>query len=373
MANLDIAGADGHRIAQILFDRLIGAIYLVAGREIQALGDGFRIGGNLGLVAVHHIGHALQLVFCSSTAGDRLGLPYGPGGIVETGDVLPALGGIIAIGLGAHLDAAGSHSVKSRDVLGQSQGQSGTIGGNADIIARCQVCGAAGNRKGVVQGYTARSRVTSQFQSIPESSHRMSRAVPIGIADAAGAIGARKFRRCGITSSDGGGFVGTAAVRSYDLDGASLASVSRSPFRTGSDGIKGGVLVQSDGKAFIGHIRQHLDVLGGVFRIFLPAAALDLEDTSLVYMDRSGSIIALEVHALGFHSLQLSHIHRIGILSTGSQVGDLAGNSDILTGIVLCFTTKRYCTIRRNPNSCIIRSQRRRCQIPRDAFVSIRY
>ncbi|CDE93785.1 unknown [Acidaminococcus sp. CAG:542] len=331
MAGLGIIGTDGHSAAQSAVHRLVSAIYLVAGREIQALGDGFRIGGNLGLVAVHHIGHALQLILRSSPAGNIRCLAYSPGSIVQASEIVAALGGIIAVGLGAQLGAASRHRIQTGDVFGQFQGQGGAIGGNADIITRCQVSCTALYVESLVQFNAARSRISSQFQAIPESSHRMSRAVPIGIADAARALGTGKFRRCGIACSDGGGFVGTATVRSYDLDGASLASVSGSPFRTGSDGIKHRILVQSNGKALIGRIRQDFHILGGVFRIFLPAAALDLESPPLVYMDRSVSIIALEVHTLGFHSLQLGHVHRIGIRRPGSQIGDLAAD-----GLTFC-------------------------------------
>ena len=325
MAILDIAGANCHRIAQILFDRLIGAIYLVAGREIQAFGNGFGIGGNIGLVRIDHIGHALELVFCSSTAGDRLGLPYGPDRIVEAGDVLPALGGIIAIGLGAHLDAAGSHGVKTRDVLGQLQRKGGAIGGDADVIALRQILGAAGNGEGIVQSHAARSRIASQLEAIAEGCYGMRRAVSIGITDAARALGTGKFRRCGIACGDCGGFVGTAAVGPYDLDGASLSAGS-AVFRTGGDGVKRRILVQSDGKALIGRICQDFHILGGVFLVFLAAAALNLEGAALVQVDSGTRVIALEVHALACQGFQLGHVDRIGIRSTGGQVSNLASN-----------------------------------------------
>ena len=122
MVFLGIIGADCHCAAQSAVDRLIGAIHLVAGREIQPFGDIIRIGRNLGLVSIYYIRDALQLILCSSTAVNRLGLPYSPCLVVKTGDVVPSLGGIIAIRLRAHLDAAGRHRIEVR-ILVQGNGQ----------------------------------------------------------------------------------------------------------------------------------------------------------------------------------------------------------------------------------------------------------
>ena len=142
----------------------------------------------------------------------------------------------------------------------------------------------------------------------------MSRAISIGIADAARALGAGEFRQCSIARSDCGGLVGIAAVCSHDLDRASLAAVRRSTFRTSRDRVKIRILVQGNRQSVIRRIRQDLDILRGVFLVILATAALELERTALIQMNRGRRVIALEVHALAFHSLELSHIDSIRIL-----------------------------------------------------------
>ena len=315
MIRLRIMGADCYRASQSAIDRLIGAIgSLGIGLEIKAFGDSFCIGSNLRLIAAYYIGHALELIFCSGAAGDSFGLPYLPSRIVETGEVVTALGGIIAIGLLAQLSAASRHRIQAGDILGQLQGKRRAIGRDADIIARCQISCTALYIECLIQCNAGCAGITSKFQPISKSSDRMSRTISIGIADAARAIGAGEFRQCSIARSDRGGLVGIAAVCSHDLDRASLAAVRRSTFRTSRDRVKIRILVQDNRQSVIRRIRQDLDILRGVFLVILATAALELERTALIQMNRGRRVIALEVHALAFHSLELSHVDSIQIL-----------------------------------------------------------
>ena len=181
----------------------------------------------------------------------------------------------------------------------------------------------------------------------------MSRAIPVGIADAARAIGAGEFRRSGIARRDGRSLVGIFAVCSNNLDGAGFATICVGQRCACRHRIEVRILVQGNGQTLMICISQDLHILRGVFFIRLGAAALDLERAALVQVDRGRRIIALEVQALACQSFELGHVDSIGILGTGSQIGDLAGNSDILAGSILRFTTKRYCTIRRHSDSGI--------------------
>ena len=80
------------------------------------------------------------------------------------------------------------------------------------------------------------------------------------------------------------------------------------------DRVKIRILVQDNRQSVIRRIRQDLDILRGVFLVILATAALELERTALIQMNRGRRVIALEVHALAFHSLELSHVDSIQIL-----------------------------------------------------------
>lgn len=181
----------------------------------------------------------------------------------------------------------------------------------------------------------------------------MSRAIPVGIAEAARAIGAGEFRRSGIARRDGRGLIFIFAVCSNDLDGTGFAVICVGQRCACRHRIEVRILVQGNGQALISCIGQDLHILRGVFFILLGTAALEQERAALVQVDRGTRVIALEVHALACQSFELGHVDSIGILRPGSQIGDLAGNSDILAGSILRFTAKRYCTIRRHPDSGI--------------------
>ena len=376
MTVLGIIGADCHCAAQSAVDRLIGAIHLIAGREIQPFGDIIRIGRNLGLVAIYYIRDALQLILCSSTAVNRLGLPYSPCLVIKTGDVIAALGGIIAIGLRAHLDAAGRHRIEAGDVLGQFQGKGGAVGRDADITAICQIRGASGNGEGVVKSNAALSRVSGQLEAIAEGSHGMSRAIPVGIADAARAIGAGEFRRSGIARRDGRGFIGIFAVCSNDLDGADFAVICVGQRCACRHRIEVRILVQGNGQALISCIGQNLHILRGVFFILLGTAALEQDRAALVQVDRGTRVIALEVHALACQSFELSHVDSIGVLGTGGQIRDLAADGLVCSGFSCVSSAQGNSTRSGHPGrclGCIGRICHIRCQITGRSLSPIGY
>ena len=377
MPILSIVGTDGHGAAQSPVDRFIRVISsLGIGLEVETSANGFGIIGNICLVGIHHIGHALQLVLRSSPAGYIIGLPYGPGGIVQSGEIITAPSGIIAIGLRAHLDAAGRHRIEAGDVLGQFQGKGGAVGRDADITAICQIRGASGNGEGVVKSNAALSRVSGQLEAIAEGSHGMSRAIPVGIADAARAIGAGEFRRSGIARRDGRGFIGIFAVCSNDLDGADFAVICVGQRCACRHRIEVRILVQGNGQALISCIGQNLHILRGVFFILLGTAALEQERAALVQVDRGTRVIALEVHALACQSFELSHVDSIGVLGTGGQIRDLAADGLVCSGFSCVSSAQGNSTRSGHPGrclGCIGRICHIRCQITGRSLSPIGY